>query len=135
MPKAQGVTYFKTVVQDKPGALLAVLKDLKAKNVGLVGLKASGSQPEQTEVYLIAKKPDKLRDALKSLSVMFEEGTSFFVRGADKTGALVKTLEAVANAGVNITASNAMAVGGSYGFFIQVAPADVEKTATALGAK
>jgi hypothetical protein len=135
MPKPQRVTYFKISLENKPGSLLAVARDLKAKNVGLIGLRGQDFQVGHAEVYLIARNPDKLRNACKSSGMGFEEGTGFFVKGADKTGALVTTLEAVANAGVNILVSDALAVSGKYGFFIQVAPADVEKTATALGAK
>jgi hypothetical protein len=135
MPKLQRVTYFKITLEDKPGALLRVAKDLKSKKVGLVGLKAYASQPGQSVVHLIAKNPDKLRDTLKSLGVTAEEGTVYFVKGADRTGALVKSLEALAHAGVNIMATDAMAVGGNYGSFFRVAPADADKTTKALGAK
>ena len=135
MAKAQRITYFKITLEDKPGALLEIAKDLKAKNAGLVGLKALESQPGQTAAYLIPKNPDKLRGTLKSLGVTFEEGTSFFVKGADKTGALIKSLEAIAGAGVNIIETDAIAAGGNYGAFFRVASGDAEKTAKALGAK
>lgn len=135
MAKAQRATYFKITLEDKPGALLALAKGLKSKKVGLAGLKALPSQPGQSEVYLIVKNPDKLRGALKSLGVIAEEGTSFFVKGADRTGALVSSLEAIAQAGVNIVATDAIAVGGNYGLFFRVAPGDVDKAAKVLGAK
>jgi len=57
------------------------------------------------------------------------------VKGADKTGALVKTLEAIAKEGVNIISVHAVAAGGNYGSFIRVAQADVAKTTKSLGAK
>jgi len=129
MAKPQRVVYFKINVEDKPGALLAVAKDLKSKNIGIVGLQARHS-----EVYLIAKNPEKLRAGLKASGVTFEEGTSFFVKGADRTGVLVKSLEALAQAGLNLLATDATAVGGNYGSFFRVAPNDVDKTAKALGA-
>ena len=135
MAKAQRVTYFKVNLETRPGSLLAIARDLKAKNVGLIGLRGQDIQAGHAEAYLIARNPDKFRNACKSSGMDFEEGTGFFVKGADKTGALIKTLEALGNAGVNIVVSDAMAVSGNYGFFIQVAPADVEKTATALSAK
>jgi hypothetical protein len=135
MAKPQRVTYFKVNLEGKSGSLLALARDLKKKNVGLIGIKGQDTQAGHAEVYLIARNPDKLRNACKSSGMSFEEGTGFFVKGVDKTGVLVRTLEALANAGVNIIVSDAMAVSGNYGFFIQVAPADVEKTATALGAK
>jgi len=135
MAKAQRMAYFKITLEDKPGALLAIARDLKAKNTGLVGLKAYESQPGQSTAYLFPKNPDKLRSVLKSLGMTFEEQASFFVKGTDKTGALIKSLEAIAGAGVNIKATDAFAVGGNYGAFFRVASADLEKTAKALGAK
>ena len=135
MAKAQRATYFKITLEDKPGALLAIAKHLKSKKVGLAGLKALPSQPGQSEVYLIVKNPDKLRGALKSFGVAAEEGTTLFIKGADRTGALVSSLEAIAQAGVNIVATDAVAVGGNYGSFFRVAPGDIDKAAKALGAK
>jgi len=135
MPKPQRVTYFKISLQDRPGSLLGIAQDLKSRKIGLVALRGQDVQGGQAEVYLIAKSPDKLRDAWKSSALAFEEGTGFFVKGTDKTGVLVTTLDALAKAGVNIIMSDAMGVGGNYGFFIRVAPADVERTAQALKAK
>lgn len=134
MAKAKRVAYFKAKIEDKPGALLALAKDLKAKNLGLIGLKGVG-QAGQGEILVIAKSPDKLRDAWKASGTLIEEGTAFFVSGADKTGALVASLDALGKAGVNIVATEAIAVGGKFGVILWVSPEDLDKTAQALGAK
>jgi hypothetical protein len=135
MAKPKLVTYFKTTLEDKPGSLLAVAKELKAKNLGLHALWAYGVQPGQGELFCIPKNPDKFRTAYKSTGIQLEEGAGVFLKGADKTGALVKTLESIAKEGVNIVAIHAIAAGGSFGSFIRVAPSDVEKAAKALDAK
>ncbi len=135
MAKAQRVTYFKINLEDKAGSLLGIAQDLKSKKIGLVGLGGQDIQPGKAEIHLIARNPDKLRNAWKSSGMNFEEGTGFFVKGADRTGVLVATLDALATAGVNIVMSEAMGVDGNYGCFIRVAPADVERTAKALKAK
>ncbi len=135
MAKPQRVTYFKIGLEDKAGSLLGIAQDLKSKRIGLVGLGGQDIQPGKAEIHLIAKNPDKLRNEWKSSGVNFEEGTGFFVKGVDRTGVLVTTLDALAKAGVNIVMSEAMGVGGNYGLFIRVAPVDVERTAQALGAK
>jgi hypothetical protein len=135
MVKPQRVTYFKINLEDKAGSLLGIAQDLKSKKIGLVGLGGQEIQPGKAEIHLIARNPDKLRNAWKSSGMNFEEGTGFFVKGADRTGVLVATLDALAKAGVNIVMSEAMGVGGNYGCFIRVAPADVERTAQALKAK
>ena len=109
MAKPERVTYFKTTITDKPGALLAVAKELKVKNVGLIGCSGFDAQPGKAELYVLPKKPEKLRNIWKTVGIAFQEGTGFLVRGTDETGALLTTLEALAREGINITASSAVA--------------------------
>ena len=135
MASVKLVTYFKIALEDKPGTVLAVAKDLKAKNLGLLALYGYGTQPGQSELYCIPKNPDKFRSAFKSANPTFEEGTGLLLKGEDKTGALVKALESIASAGVNMGAMYAIAAGGKYGSFIRIASADVEKAAKVLGVK
>ena len=135
MGKPVRATYFKIRLEDRPGALLAVAKDLKSQNLGLVGLWGYATHSGEAELYLIAKNPDKVRNAWKPSGKIVEEGTGFLLKGTDKTGALIKSLETIANAGINIVAMNGIAVGGKYGSFVWVAPSDVEKCAQALGSK
>ena len=134
MAKAKRVTYFKANIEDKPGALLALAKDLNAKKLGLIGLKGLG-QAGKGEILVIAKSPDKLREAWKASGSIAEEGVAFLLSGSDKTGALVASLDIIAKAGVNIVAVEALAVGGKFGAVLWVAPADLDRTAQALGAK
>ena len=135
MAKPQHVVYFRASVEDKPGALLEVLKDLKAKNLGLVGLWAYGVAGGKTDIYFIAKNPEKVKNTLQASGLLAGEGTGLWIKGADKTGALLKPLEAIAKAGVNIEATHALAFGGKYGSFFRVKPEDVEKASQALGGK
>jgi len=135
MPKPQKVTYLKANLVDRPGALLAVLKDLKAKNLGLTGLWGYATSEGKADLYVIAKSLEKVRNAWRGKGMLVEEGTGFWVKGTDKTGALLGHLQALADAGVNIIATDAVAVGGKFGSFVWVKPEDVEKSAAALRAK
>jgi len=135
MAKPQRVVYFKVSLEDKPGALFSIAKDLKSKNSSLVGLFGFGTAQGRAELYVIPRNAEKVRNTWKSSGILFEEGTGFFLKGADKTGVLVKSLEAIAQAGINIVANGAVAVKGQYGSFLWVAQSDVEKTAQALGVK
>ena len=135
MAKAQRLTYFKAKLEDKPGALLAVLQGFKSKNVGLVGLWGFATFEGKADLFVSGKSPQKVRTVLEASGTLIEEGTGFLLKGTDKTGALLKTLQALAAENVNITALDAVAVGGKFGSFIWVAPADIEKTAKILGAK
>ncbi len=135
MANAQRVTYFKARIEDKPGALLSVLKDFKAKNLALSGLWASPADSGWTELYVIPKNPDKVRNFWKDSTVSTEEGTAIFMKGTDRTGALLKTLDTIAREGVNLVRSEALAVGGKYGTIFLVGAADLDKASKALGAK
>lgn len=133
MALAQRVTFLKANLRDQAGVLFGVMQDLKSRNIALKGLWGFGKRDGDAELYAIPKDPDKLRSAWQSSGLLAEEGTGFFLKGADKTGVLLKSLEALAN--INIKAITAAAVSGKYGAFIWVDSADVEKAAQALGAK
>jgi len=133
MARVQRLTYFKTRVEDKPGALLAIMKELKARNIGLSGLWAYGTPSGRADVFVIPRNPDKLRETWKGLAILSEEGTGFFLRGPDKTGVLLKSLEALAMEGVNLVALSAVAIAGNYGSLVWVKPEDTERVAKILG--
>ncbi len=135
MAKVERVAYLKARLEDRPGALLKVLQDLKAKNLALKGLWGFATQGGQADLYVVPKNPEKVKSAWQSSGIFVEEGTGFFLKGVDRTGALLKRLESVANSGVNIDAIDAVAVGGRYGSFVWVKAADVDRAARALGAK
>ncbi|MBI1808238.1 MAG: hypothetical protein HYR76_14465 [Ignavibacteria bacterium] len=135
MAKAQRVTYFKAHLNDRPGELLNVLKELKAKNVSLSGVWGFATAPGKAELYVVAKNPDKLRKVWQDAGILAEEKTAFMVKGADRTGALLPSLEALSNAGINIVTTDAIAVSGQFGSYIWVNDVDVSKAAEALGAK
>lgn len=135
MAKIDRVTYFKANLEDKPGALMKVMQDLKTKNLGLSGLWGFSTGGGKAQLFVIAKNPEKVRNAWKASGLLAEEGAGFFVKGADRTGALLKSLQALADAGVNIQAIDAIAVGGRFGSFIWTSASDVQKATDALGAK
>ena len=135
MAKPQRITFLKVNLKDQPGSLLAVLKDLKAKNIGLKSLWGFGKNDGSSDVYAIPKDVEKLKTVWKASGMQVGEGTGFFFKGTDTTGVLLKDLEALAQANVNMTAILAIAVSGKFGSLIWVNEADVEKAAQALGAK
>jgi hypothetical protein len=135
MAKPQRVTFLKANLKDQPGTLLDILKDLKSKNIALKSLWGYGKGEGTADLFAIAKDSDKLRNAWKATGMSVGEGTGFFINGVDKTGVLLKSLEALAQANVNIKASIAIAVSGKFGSIIWVDAMDVEKAAHVLGAK
>lgn len=135
MAKPQRVTFLKANLKDQPGTLLGIMRDLKSKNIALKSLWGYGKSEGTADLFAIAKDPDKLRNAWKATGVFAEEGTGFFIKGVDKTGVLLKSLEALAQANVNMKALIVIAVSGKFGSIIWVDAMDVEKAAQVLEAK
>lgn len=135
MAQAQRVEFLKVSVTEQPGALLGILQNLKGKNISLKALWGFSKTEGTAEVYCIAKDNGKLQDVLNALGLQAEKGTAFFMKGTDKAGVLVKSLEALSNASINIKGIHAIAASGKYGSIVLVNAADVENAAKALGAK
>lgn len=134
MAKIKRMTYFMANLEDKPGELLKVMQDLKAKKIGLKGLWGFGTHSGKAQLFVVAKKAEKLRDIWKTSGLLAEEGTGFLISGDDQTGAMIQSLKTLADGGVNIHAVDAIAAKGRFASFLWVNPEDVEKVAEALGA-
>jgi hypothetical protein len=132
--KIKRMTYFMANLEDKPGELLKVMQDLKAKKIGLKGLWGFGTHSGKAQLFVVAKKAEKLRDIWKTSGLLAEEGTGFLISGDDQTGAMIQSLKTLADGGVNIHAVDAIAAKGRFASFLWVKPEDVEKVAEALGA-
>jgi hypothetical protein len=135
MAAPQRVTIMKANLGDQPGSVLGIMKNLNSKNIALKSVWGYGKIEGAPGLWAIAKDPDKLRNAWKTSGVFAEEGTGFFMKGPDKTGALLKSLEMLAQAHISMKALVAVAVGGKFGSIICVDAVDVEKAAQVLGAK
>ncbi len=135
MVAIQCVKFLKIGIKDQPGALLSAMQDLKTKSISLKGLWGFSKQGGEADLFVIAKDTDKVKNIWTTSGMAIEEGTAFFLKGTDKAGALLKSLEALANAGVNIIAIMGVAVSGKYGSMLWVDNADIEKATKALGAK
>ena len=135
MAKAQRITAFTMSLEDKPGALLSIMKRFKEQKVNLAGVWGYTMGPGQAEVLIVGKDPEKVRAALRSSGASFTERTGFFSKGADKVGALLDSLQVISDAGINLDAANAIAVGGKYGSYFWVKEEDAARAERALGGK
>lgn len=129
------VDYYVLHTNDQPGEGAHLLKTLKKHKINLLALTAyptgGGSQVE-----LIPEKPEQLIELAKRFGwKLSSKKTGFLARGKDRTGALVKLAGTLAEAGVNITAVDAISAGGDrYGAIVWVNPKDVNKASRLLGA-
>jgi len=132
---ARRVRFFKVHIANKPGTLLAVTKRLKEQKLGLCGLWGYATSGPTAELYVVPKDPNKFRALWSSEGILKEEGVGFWLTGANRTGALNKSLDLLCRAGVNIESIDAICVGKEFGSFIWVDPSDIEKAAKALEAR
>jgi prephenate dehydratase len=134
MTRVRRVRFFKAHIPNKPGSLLSMMKRLKERGLGLCGLWGYSTSGSNAEIYVVPKNPARLRSFWASEGILEEEGVGLWLTGTDRIGALNKSLNALARAGVNIESIDAICVGGAFGSFVWIDPAMIEKATRAMNA-
>jgi len=129
------VDYFKTQVPNKAGEGARILSALRGEGVNLLFF--TGFPKGRTaQIDFVPKNGPAFRKAARKIGLAVTKKTAFLLQGKDRPGAIAEVVSKLADAGVNITALDAVAAGGArYGAILWVKPADVRKAAKALGAK
>ena len=131
----QKVSYYYTMVPDRPGEAYGFLSRLAAKKVNLLAFHSVPMGPH-TQLVLFPEDPYKLTDAAdrEGFDLTGPEH-ALLVQGDDELGALIDIHCALADAQVNAYASNGVSSGkGGFGYIIHVRADDLEKAALALNA-
>ena len=127
--------YFYVMVPDKPGEGARILGELKSAGVNLVAYSGfpsgRGAQldvvPTDSAVFTAVAKRNKWK--------VKGPKRAFLIEGDDRLGACADVLGRLAGAKINVTAMDAVAVGGGrYGAVVWVKARDVKKAASVLGA-
>ena len=127
--------YFYVMVPDKPGEGARILGELKSAGVNLVAYSGfpsgRGAQldvvPTDSAVFTAVAKRNKWK--------VTGPKRAFLIEGDDRVGACADVLGRLAGAKINVTAMDAVAVGGGrYGAILWVKARDVKKAASVLGA-
>ena len=128
------VDYFYTTVQDKPGQAYELLAQLAKLGVNLMALNAVPLGPDATQLTLFPHDSNVLTSAAQRAQITLDgPHRAFLVQGDDEMGALTGVLAKLADAGVNIYASSAVADGkGHYGNIMYVRPDEHDRAAKAL---
>lgn len=131
----QGVEYYYVTVPDEPGEGQRILSALKESGVNLLAF-LGFPEGGQAQLDLVPEDPEALKRAAEQAGVTLSEAKrAFLIQGDDRVGAVADTLAKLAEANINVTAAAAAGAGsGRYGMILWVAPADVEKAASTLGA-
>lgn len=130
------VEYRYAVIPDKPGEGFRIAAGLKEAGVNLLALTAFPAQKGKAQIDLVADSDDRLVKAGKNLGLdLSPRKRAFLIQGDDRPGALAEILQRLANAKINVTATDAVCAGsGRYGAILWVKQDAYDAAARALGA-
>jgi hypothetical protein len=129
------VEYFYITAPDKPGQGAQALRVLKDAGVNLLAF-SGFPQGRRAQMDFIPADPAAFKQVAKKAKwKVVGPKRGFLVQGEDRVGAVAELLERLASSKINVTAIDAVsAADGRYGAILWVAPKDVKKAATLLGA-
>ena len=131
----QKVEYYYAVVEDRPGEGRRLLEFLSAHSIDLRAFTAFPLGGGKAQLDFIPEDIDKLKEAASDAGIpLVGPKQAFLIQGDDRTGVLVEYHLRLADAGINVYASNGINDGrGRFGYVLWVRPEDYERAANALG--
>jgi hypothetical protein len=128
------VDYFYVTAPDKPGEAARMLAQLKQAGVNLLAF-SGFPQGEQAQLDFIPADSTAFQAVAKQAKwKLVGPKKGFLVQGDDRVGAVADLLKRLADAKINVTATDAVCAGGGrYGVMLWVKPGDLKRAAQALG--
>jgi len=135
--RVKKVNYCHTMVSARAGQGARVLKALRDADVNLTAFSGFPSSKGGAQLDLVAEQMSKIRRvAARHGWKLSPIKKAFLITGSDSCGAVHRHVQKLADAGISITAADAMCAGaGRYGMILWVKPRDYARAARALGAK
>jgi hypothetical protein len=135
--RIRAVEYFYATVGDRPGEGRRLLEHLSEKNVNLIAFTAFPAGEGRTQLDFFPDDADRLAAAAKDAGLhLVGPKRGFLIQGDDRIGVLHQHHLTLANAGINVVASNGVCDGsGRFGYVLWVKPEDFERAAEALGSE
>ncbi len=134
MARIRRVTYFVAHVPHRAGEAARLLEQLRGVNL-LMFTGFPDGRRAQVDFVPANAAAFKRAAARAKLRVRAKQG-GFLVQGADRPGALAAVMRRLAQAGINVTAVDAVSAGGGrFGAILWVKPKDAARAAKVLRAK
>ncbi|MDG2054999.1 MAG: hypothetical protein P8J86_09855 [Phycisphaerales bacterium] len=127
MPDWKMLIDFKITLEHKPGAVASFAARLREADVILLGLSGHAEQESTAVFHCIPERADQFRSFLRSTDIPHEEGSVLFIGGANRGDAMIRTLEMIASANLNLVGLDAVTIEGEFGYFIWAQPQDWAK--------
>jgi len=118
------VTDFVIRLPHRPGALASFAVRLRESDVEVVGMWGPVQGRHTSGFHCIPERADQFRSFSRDSEIEAFEQTAFLVHDAVRVGGLVSTLDAVAQAGINIEVIQSIVVNNSLAAIIWVDEAD-----------
>jgi len=130
------VAYYSMQVPNRPGVGLEMLKAIAKGRQNLLAFTGFPNGAKAQVDFVPAKPVEFARGAKKAGVKLGKKKTAFLVQGEDRVGALVRVLEKLAKARINMVAMDAVTAGGRrFGAIFWVRPKDVGRASRLLGAR
>jgi len=132
---AERIEYYYTVVPNRAGAAAKVFNVLKAEGVNLVAFNGFPTSAQRAQLDLVPSSGHALVAAAQKAGIkLVGPKVAFLMSDWEHLGAVADVLSKLEQAGVNVTAMQAIATSDwRYGAILWVKPRNIGKAAQALG--
>jgi hypothetical protein len=127
------VDYYSMTIPNKPGEAFKVLSALVSGGVNLLACTAC-ARGHRAQIDVVPDDKRRFNAAAKKAGLKFDaKKTGFMVQGDDRAGAVAEHLKRLSDAGINVTAVDAITVGeGRFGAILWVDMASLTRAARVL---
>lgn len=130
------VVYFSMQVPNRPGVGVDMLKSIAKGKQNLLAFTGFPNRGGAQVDFVPSDPVEFARGARKAGAKLSKRKTAFLVQGEDRVGALVRVLDVLAKAKINMVAMNAVTAGsGRFGAIFWVRPDNIGRASRLLRAK
>ena len=135
--RVKKVSYCYPIVPNRAGQGARILGEITRAGINLLAYSGFPAGGGRSQLDLVVEDVGPLRRVARRNGWRLSKiKKGFLVQGSDRVGAVHRHLQKLADAGINVTAADAIAAGqGRYGMILWVKPRDYARAARALGAR
>lgn len=135
--RVRKVNYCYPIVPNRAGQGARILNEITGAGINLLAYSGFPVGGGKSQLDLVVEDVGPLRRVARRNGWRLSDvKKGFLVQGTDRVGAVHRHLKKLADAGINVTAADAVAAGkGRYGMLLWVKPREYARAAKVLGAR